>query len=219
MAQIPNDLRFAARSLARNPGFAAVAVITLALGIGASTAVFSVVNGVLLRPLSYPDPDRVVMVWSVNQEQGWDRAGMSRPDVASVRELAALESVEGYAPGVFALTSPEGAQLVSGAYVTGGILQVFGVAPTLGRDLRHEENHPLSAERVVVVSHNLWQRRLGADPNVLGTLLQRFRKRATRSSAWRPRGSTSRAGRSCGHPTATRATRPAAAATWKQSRA
>jgi len=172
MAQIPNDLRFAARSLARNPGFAAVAVITLALGIGASTAVFSVVNGVLLRPLPYPDPDRVVSVWSVNEEQGWDRAGMSRPDVASVRELAVLESVEGYAPGVFALTSPDGAQLVSGAYVTGGILQVFGVAPTLGRDLRHEENHPLSAERVVVVSHDLWQRHLGGDPNVLGTLLQ-----------------------------------------------
>ena len=172
MAQIPNDLRFAARSLARNPGFAALAVMILALGIGANTAVFSVVNGVLLRPLPYPEPDRVVMVWSVNQEQGWDRANMSQPDLASVRELAALESVEGYATEVFALTSPDGAQLVRGAFVSGGILQVFGLAPTLGRDLRHEESHPLSAERVVVVSHSLWQRQLGGDRNVLGTRLQ-----------------------------------------------
>ena len=161
MAQILNDLRFAVRSLARNPGFAAIAVTILALGIGATTAVFSVVHGVLLRPLPYPDPDRVVMVWSVNQEQGWDRAGMSRPDVASVRELAAVESVEGYATGVFALTTPDGAQLVDGVYVSGGILQTFGVAAELGRDIRHEENDPRSGARVVVVSHDLWQRYLG----------------------------------------------------------
>jgi putative ABC transport system permease protein len=172
MAQILSDLRFAVRSLARNPGFAAIAVMILALGIGANTAVFSVVNGVLLRPLPYPDPDRVVMVWSVNQAQGWDRANMSQPDLASVREVAALESVEGYATGNFALTSPDGAQLVRGAYVSGGILQVFGVAPIVGRDLRHEESHPLSAERVVVVGHDLWRRHLGGDPNVLGTRLQ-----------------------------------------------
>jgi predicted permease len=172
MAQILNDLRFAARSLRRNPGFAAIAVMTLALGIGATTAVFSVVNGVLLRPLPYPEPDRVFMVWSENQEQGWERASMSRPDIASVRELAAVESVEGYIPGVFTLTNSEGAEFVTGAYVSGGILQVFGVAPTLGRDIRHEENHPLAAERVVVVSHDLWQRYFGGDPNVLGTVLQ-----------------------------------------------
>jgi putative ABC transport system permease protein len=172
MGQILSDLRFAARSLTRNPGFATVAVMTLALGIGANTAVFSVVNGVLLRPLPYPDPDRVFMLWSENQKQGWDRAGMSQPDIASVRELAAVESVEGYASGVFTLTNSEGAEFVTGAYVTGGILQVFGVAPTLGRDLRHEENHPLSAERVVIVSHDLWRRYLGGDANVLGTRLE-----------------------------------------------
>ncbi len=172
MAQILNDVRFAVRSLARNPGFTAVAFGILALGIGANTAVFSVVKGALLRPLPYPDPDRVVMVWTVNQERGWNRSGMSRPDVESVRELAAVESVEGFAPTTFALTNPEGAELVTGAYVTGGILQVFGAAPSRGRDLRHEENHPNAAERVVVVSHALWRRLLGGDPNVIGTRLQ-----------------------------------------------
>ncbi|UCC84244.1 MAG: ABC transporter permease [Gemmatimonadota bacterium] len=171
MALILNDVRFAVRSLVRNPGFAAVAVVILALGIGANTAVFSVVNGALLRPLPYPDPDRVVMVWTVNQERGWNRAGMSRPDVESVRELAAVESVEGFAPNTFTLTNPDGAEPVQGAYVSGGILQVFGLAPTLGRDLRHEENDPRTAERVVLVSHNLWRRQLGGDPNVLGARL------------------------------------------------
>jgi putative ABC transport system permease protein len=172
MAQILNDVRFAVRSLARNPGFAAVAVVILALGIGANTAVFSVVNGALLRPLPYPDPDRVVMVWTVNPERGWDRAGMSRPDVESVRELAAVESVEGFAPNTFTLTNADGAEPVQGAHVSGGILQVFGVAPLLGRDIRHEENHPRSAERVVVVSHSFWRSQLGEDPNVLGMRVQ-----------------------------------------------
>ncbi len=165
------DLRFAARSFLRQPGFTAVAVLTLALGLGTMTAVFSVVNGVLLRPLPYPDAARLVRVWSEYEEQGWTRSAVSRPDIADIRLLDGVDFVEGFVPNTFTLPADGRSVLVEGSYVSGGLLEGFGLAPAVGRDIRQEENRR-SAAPVVVVGHSFWQRRFAGDPDILGTMMQ-----------------------------------------------
>jgi len=165
------DVSFAVRSLVRRPGFSTVAILTLALGLGTTTAVFSVVNGVLLRPLPYPEASRLIRVWSENREQGWTRSTMSRPDIADIRLLHDVDFVEGFVPNTFTLPTDGRSLLVEGSYVSGGLLQGFGLAPVLGRDIRHEENRP-SASPVAVVSHSLWQRWFGGDSDIVGTMVQ-----------------------------------------------
>ncbi len=170
MDTLAQDLRFGLRSLVRRPAFAAVAILTLALGIGATTGVFSVVEGVLLAPLPYPEPDGLVMVWAADAEAPTSRGYMSQPDIASARELDVLTGLEGVASGGFTLTGVEHPERVEGARVTGGLLATFGLAPELGRDLRQEENDP-GAARVVVVGYAFWKSHLGGRPDVVGTTL------------------------------------------------
>jgi putative ABC transport system permease protein len=173
------DVRFALRSLARRPGFTVAAVLTLALGIGANTAIFSVVNGVLLRALPYPEPERVLMVWAqrnqlqaiVNGAQPQGRSFMSQPDIESVRELPGLLAVEGYSTRTLTLTGTGSPEQIDAGRVTGGLLEVFGLSPVLGRDIRHEENSE-SAPTVVVIGYGYWQERLGGRPDVLGTTIE-----------------------------------------------
>src|SRR5437660_4519387 len=156
-----NDLKFAFRQLAKNPGFTFVAVLTLALGIGANTAIFSVVNAVLLRPLPFAEAERLVWVggWVGNdKEQGVTPADFLdyREQSQSFAQLAASvsETVPVNLPG-----SGEPERL-SGALVTANYLDLFGVKPALGRTFRSEEDQEGSA-RVVVISHGLWVRRCG----------------------------------------------------------
>ncbi len=146
-------------------------ILILALGIGATTAVFSIVNGVLLRPLPYSGAEQMYRLWAEHQQKGWTRSSMSQPDIENVRELPSVAFAEGFRVDRFTLTGSDKPVQVDGAYVTGGLMAGFGVAPVLGRDIRHEENHP-SAARVVVLGHALWQRRFGSDPSVVGTTLQ-----------------------------------------------
>ena len=165
------DIRFAVRGLIRRPGFTTVAVVTLGLGLGTATAVFSVINGVLLQPLPYPEAERLVMVWYENQERGWARSSMSFPDVVDIRTLGGVDFLEGFVPNTFTILTDGHSRLVEGSFVTGGLLEGFGLAPAMGRDIRLEENYPPGVP-VVVIGNAFWKSQFGGDPDVLGTVLQ-----------------------------------------------
>jgi putative ABC transport system permease protein len=163
--EIWHDLRFAGRSLARHPGMAAVAIITLALGIGANTAIFSVVNAVLLRPLPYPAADRLVQVWETDRERGGD-GPVSPANYLDVRESSrTLDDVAAYGYSSFIVTGGAQPQRLVGAEVTPSFFDVLGAAPAMGRDFVAESGAGANA---VVISDALWRSRFAADPAVLG---------------------------------------------------
>jgi putative ABC transport system permease protein len=168
MDNLIQDVRYAVRQLVRSPGFAAVAVLTLALGLGANTAIFSVVHGILLQPLPYPDPDRLAMVWVSNPGEGIDRDIASFPLFADWRQHAqSFEQVVAYTGSGFTLTGRGEPEPLRGATVASGFFSMLGVPPALGRVLLDEENLP-GHEKVAVLGHGLWQRRFGGDPAVVG---------------------------------------------------
>jgi putative ABC transport system permease protein len=160
------DARHTLRTLSRNPGFAVVAVATLALGIGANTAIFSAVNGVLLKPLPYEDAGTLIRVWEV-APQGWGM-GFSPPDFVSVRqETTLLEDLAAFHPESFTLTGGEHPERVPAMKVTAGFFELLGLSLPRGRTFVAEEDLA-GAEPVVIISHGVWQRRYGGDPNVIG---------------------------------------------------
>ena len=171
MIVVLQDLRFAFRSLRRRPAFTLVALFTLTLGIGASTAVFTVVDGVLLKPLPFPEPERLVLAWKYDTDVGRARGFMSQPDIESMRDVELFDGVEGIVESGVDLTGVDRPERIDAARSTGGVLTLLAVAPLLGRDLRHEDNHP-DAARVLVVSHSFWMSRLGGDPNVIGSTIE-----------------------------------------------
>ena len=166
------DLRFALRGLRRQPGFTAAAILTLALGIGAGTAIFSVVRGVLLRPLPFAEPDRLVQLLGYDRREGLDHGTISYPDFLDVREGAeAFESMAAYDEWEI-LTSRDGAaEKIFGASVSAGFFETLGLLPAAGRFFLPAEDEPGTA-RVAVLSHGLWSRLFGADPAVVGSDLE-----------------------------------------------
>jgi putative ABC transport system permease protein len=168
LSDLSQDLRFGMRMLLKNPGFTIVAIIALALGIGANTAIFSVVNTVLLRPLPYKDPDRLVMVWEDNSKQGFPR---DTPAAANYIDWRDQNHVfEGMAAMVeisFNLTGVGDPERIDGQRVSANLFSLLGVEPQLGRAFLSEEDRP-GANHVVIMSHGLWQRRFGADPAIIG---------------------------------------------------
>ncbi|MFP3939967.1 MAG: ADOP family duplicated permease [Thermoanaerobaculia bacterium] len=172
LESLGGDLRFALRGLRRQPGFAAAAVLTLALGTGADTAVFSVVRGVLLRPLPFPEPDRLVQLLGVHRRDGMDQGTISYPNAVDVSRLVdSFESVAVYDEWEVLVRWDEGARKLQGASVSASYFETLGVAPAAGRFFRAEENEPGSAS-VVVLSYGLWQRRFGGEPGVVGRTLE-----------------------------------------------
>ncbi|MGH7446572.1 MAG: ABC transporter permease, partial [Longimicrobiales bacterium] len=165
------DLRQAVRALARRPGFTLVAVATLALGIGANTAIFSVVNAVLLRPLEWVDPDGLAMVWAHGEENPEARGNMSGPDVRDIADLPAVETMIGFGSFTATVTSGDEPELVDASRSTDGLMETFRVRPFMGRDLT-EEDQEVGGPAVVVVGHAYWQDRLGGRPDVLGTTIE-----------------------------------------------
>jgi predicted permease len=162
------DLRFALRSLARRPSFTLLTLATIGLGIGANTAIFTVVNSVLLQPLPYPEPDELVMVWEQDRVRGWERVPGSAEDFLVWRdESATLESLAGGAGASFSLTGDAAPEQVSGFRVTGDFFDVFGVAPLHGVPFGREST-VAGQDRKVVLSHGLWTRRFGEDPSLVG---------------------------------------------------
>ena len=155
---LAQDARFALRLLRRSPGFALAAVITLALGIGANTAMFSVVRAVLLRPLPYPQPERLLRL----------RGGSSAADLADLAANARLfEGMAGYRAHAFDLPGVPLAERVEGAVVTGDALPLLGVPAARGRVLRADDDRA-GGEKVLVVSDGFWRTRLSADPAAVG---------------------------------------------------
>ena len=172
MAALLRDIRFALRGLRKNPGFTAAALLTLALGIGANAAVFAVVDGVLLEPLPYPDPQGLAVLWQTDEEDGDLGIPWSVQDLRDVsQETRSVQAVAGYTWMDETLTGLGDPELVYAVGVTRGLLGVLGTPPVLGRDIRTEETLP-GSHRVVVVSHAFWAERLGSDPGALGQTLQ-----------------------------------------------
>jgi putative ABC transport system permease protein len=162
------DLRYALRLLRRSPGFAAAAILTLALGMGANTVMFSVLNAVLLRPLPYPQPDRLAQIWETDPLRGETRGVVSpynflewRKHSRTFAEIATYD----YEPVV--LTGLKTPWRISGQFVSAGFFNVFQVSPLKGRTFRPAEDQP-GNERVVVLSHGAWVRYLDQDPNIIG---------------------------------------------------
>ena len=166
------DTRIALRGFRRNPGFVIVATLTLALGIGANTAIFSVVNGVLLEPLPYPEPDKLVAMTMTDEERGDMRGPWSVPYLKDLEgESRSFESISGYQWLDYTLTGAGEPELVYAVGVTSGLLGTLGVRPLMGRDIRKEETDA-GGPAVAVLSHAFWQERFGGDPAILGRSIQ-----------------------------------------------
>ena len=160
------DFRIGARRLLRRPGLVAVAVLTCAVGIGANTAVFSLVRGVLLRALPYAEPDRLVFVWNRSGDLAEDTWLSAREVVEYPRATSAFESLAAY--DAFDATLVEGEpERVRGAWVTGSLFPTLGVPPLLGRALAVDDDAP-GRGAVVVLGHGVWQRHMGGAPDVVG---------------------------------------------------
>jgi putative ABC transport system permease protein len=161
------DVRYALRTLARNPLFAAVALATLALGIGANAAIFTVVDAVLLRPLPYADPERLAMVWTTWAASG-ERGGSSTPDYRELRDHSrGFEAMGAYYYAPFTLSAAEQPERLRGAIVTASLLPLLGVTPRHGRGFAAEEEE-FGRHRSVIVSDGLWRSRFGGDPAIVG---------------------------------------------------
>ena len=167
LAELWQDAGYAIRIARRDPGFTAVAVLTLALGIGANTAIFSVVNAVLLKPLPYRDPGRLVFVWERNPSIGKDRDPVAPPNFQDWQaQNTVFEELGAYRLGGFALSGVDDPESVVALTATSSLFRVLGVDAAVGRTFTDEEER--RRDRVVVLGHRFWQRRFGGDTAVVG---------------------------------------------------
>src|SRR5215218_5161458 len=171
LADLLHDLRYAARLQRKNPGFTIVAVIALALGIGANTAIFSVVNTILLRPLPYKDPERLVMVWEDATRLGYPRDTPAAANFVDWRDQnQVFEGMAAIADTSFNLTGSGDPERIEGRRVSANLFPLLGVEPQIGRVFTAAEDQP-GAQRVVLLSYALWQRRFGGGPGIVGQSL------------------------------------------------
>ncbi len=168
MRTLLQDLRYGARMLLKSPGFTVVAIIALALGIGANTAIFSVVNAVLLRPLAYLKADEIVYFTGVNTAKGISRSNISAPDYVDwTKQNKVFAQMAAFVTGGAILTGTNEPERVPRAAVTASFFNVLGVQPVLGRAFLAEEDQP-NSQQVAVLSYGLWKRRFGSDANIIG---------------------------------------------------
>ncbi|MCI0490296.1 MAG: ABC transporter permease [Blastocatellia bacterium] len=168
MQTLWQDLRYGFRMLLKKPGFTVVAVLTLALGIGANTAIFSVVNGVLLRSFPYTEPDRLVIVWETQLQLGLPFMYASPPNYGDWREQSSsFEEMAAFTPREFFITQADEPIRVEGAQVAASLFQVLKVSPLLGRTFSPEEDRP-GGGQVVLIGYGLWQSRFGGDKSIEG---------------------------------------------------
>ncbi|MGH9843323.1 MAG: ABC transporter permease, partial [Blastocatellia bacterium] len=168
MQNLWQDLRYGARMLVKNPGFTLIAVLTLALGIGANSTIFSLVNALLLRPLPIERPEQLAAVFTSDYSSG-DFGASSYPDYVDFRDRnEAFSGLVAYQPRPFSLSVEGVNERAFGEVVSGNYFSVLGVKPVLGRGFLPEEDRTPGAHPVVVISHKLWQRRFGGDPAIIG---------------------------------------------------
>jgi putative ABC transport system permease protein len=171
MNSVLKDLRFAFRSLLKRPGFAAIAVITLALGIGGSTAIFTVVDAALLRGLPYKSPERLVHLWEKTPQDAFSKREFSYPDYQDYQQNNVFEGLAAYTGGRVLLSGEGEPESVGGPRVNANFFNVLGVDPILGRTFQSGEDQQ-NGPKVVVLSYGLWQRRFGGDTGVVGKTLR-----------------------------------------------
>src|SRR5215470_13879715 len=167
MESLLSDVRYAVRNLLRRPGFTIIAVFTLALGIGANTAIFSAINALLLKPLPFPELDRVVAVWDKLPSRGVLHNEVTFANYldlkAQNRSFEQLALYRWWSPNLTGVEPPE---RIQGFLVTANFFDALGVKPILGRNFSGEENEP-GKDSVAIISHSLWKRRFGGDPNII----------------------------------------------------
>src|SRR5437762_3456805 len=161
------DLRYGLRQLRKNRGLTAVCVLTLAIGIGATTGIFSVVDSLLLRPLPYPNSDRIVRIWNTFSPRGLTELTASEPEFLQYRQSQTLAHVAGFALGSTTLTGRGDPARLSVSWGTSDLLAVLGTKPVLGRSFSPEEHEP-GHDQVVILSHHLWRDRFGSNPAIIG---------------------------------------------------
>ncbi|HSL81290.1 MAG TPA: ABC transporter permease, partial [Thermoanaerobaculia bacterium] len=169
MSSLLHDLRFALRGFRRSPGLTGAAVVALGLGVGATAAVYSVVDAVLLDPLPYPKPYELVALIDSNPEAGFPRFSTAPPDFADWRlQARSFEEMAAFTRANLTLDAPgEDPERVAGAFVTHGFLEALGVEPAHGRAFRPQEDRP-GGEAVAVLGEDLWRRRFGGDAGIVG---------------------------------------------------
>ena len=168
MDKLLQDFRYALRTVARNPGFAATAVLTLSLGIGANVAIFAFTNTMLFKPMPYPRSEELVRISSQAPSRGFDDFDISAPDYLDWREQQTVfTEIAAYDDGAYNLLSGGDPERVNGLAVTASLWKVLDVEPILGRVFTEQEDEP-GADRVVVLGHGLWTRRFGSDPALVG---------------------------------------------------
>ncbi len=173
MGLIWKDVRYAARVLAKNPGFSLVIVLSLALGIGANTAIFSVVNAYLLRPMPVEQPDRLVAVYLTSPKWGSDTANFSYPDLLDYRKAdTGLAELMGSTGIALSMTDGEKPELIWGEIVTGNYFSGLAIRPVLGRGFLPEEDRAPGEKPVCVMSYNFWRQRFQGDPNIAGKTIK-----------------------------------------------
>jgi predicted permease len=168
MDSLRQDLRYAARSLLRSRGFTILAVMCLALGIGVNAAIFSIVRGVMLRPLPFARADGIVSLQVGNPDRGISDGGLAFADLADYRASGVFEELGGVGGRSFTLTGGEQSERVQGSSVTPNLFPLLGIAPQHGRHFLEEEAAPAGFEQVAILSDRLWRRRFAADPSIVG---------------------------------------------------
>src|SRR3989442_742362 len=167
MDSLLRDLKFSVRSPLKRPALTIIAIVTLAIGIGANTAIFSFINALLLKPLPFPDLDRVGAVWETVPSRGVERNEVTVADYLDWRaQNKTFEQLGIYRWWSTNLTGADSPERVQGFQVTTNFLDIVGVKPVMGRGFLAEEGEP-GKDAVALLTYNLWQRRFGADPNIV----------------------------------------------------
>jgi len=178
LSQIPQDIRYTFRQLRKSPGFTVTAVLMLALGIGTTTAIFSIVEGILLRPLPFPDPDRLVTLGDVLEGShcaSCAHSSVTAPDIRNyMRDTQSFSHLGGYRGRLFELSGPGDPAAVNGTRMSGEVFAALGVQPLLGRTFTQQEDE--EGQQVAVLSYGMWQSRFHGDANVLGGKILLYRK-------------------------------------------
>lgn len=178
---LARNIQFAFRQLRRSPGFAAIAIFTLALGIGANAAIFSLVDAIILRPLPYPTPQELVGLgqWRNQRGEGYVQAGVSAPNMADIaKETKIFQQTGYYRFAEFNITEGNRPESIDGIKASAGLLPIFGIQPLMGRWFTPNESRP-GHEQVAILGHKLWLERYGADPAILGKTIDLDERRYT----------------------------------------
>src|SRR5580693_6064792 len=169
MVTLLKDMQYSLRTLRKMPGFTIVALLVLALGIGANTAIFSVVNSVVLRPLPYPAADRLALIWETDLKDGIQREGPSAPNFLDWREQSqSFEEMGLLEVGTGTITGGGEPEQITGLRVTTNFLSMLGAKTVLGRGFTAAEGEGIARFPVAVLTNGFWKRRFGSDPHVIG---------------------------------------------------